>query len=401
MYIAFAYIFIQIYFIRKYLAEVWEKHPNLRNTVGRDRTPRWIKTTFLKRLERIWSWGIWIGVAAVVVVPTQMRPSIQEQLNVSDRNILQGAEAFLIPYTEMFQFVEDIVNVKINYAINSGDFDAVNSLVHLGLAGSILTGVLASGLASILGAIPSVLQALTNPGLARDMKLYPGCDIIAAGLDAHHLSFSYWIIQVWKFVGAQINMVITGFLFGAIEFNTAGWMMAAGAGTIPLIWFTGLSTSIEPLVLLAWAEFSSPYVTLILSVLYLTTPLGFTIRDHTGVTLSISKICQSFRALSSLGRVEDEEESSSLTDQLISHTEEGIGDESSEHDKIGGASEASAAALVKEGLCIMILDLTVQLSKSLAIYLALASDAATAYQLTALEVSVTEMYLESELDLHS
>ena len=58
MYIAFAYIFIQIYFIRKYLAEVWEKHPNLRNTVGRDMTPRWIKTTFLKHLERIWSWGI-------------------------------------------------------------------------------------------------------------------------------------------------------------------------------------------------------------------------------------------------------------------------------------------------------------------------------------------------------
>ena len=66
--------------------------------------------------------------------------------------VLQGAEAFLIPYKEVFQFVEDIVNVKINYTLNSGDFEAVNSLLHLGIAGSMLTGVLASGIASILGA---------------------------------------------------------------------------------------------------------------------------------------------------------------------------------------------------------------------------------------------------------
>eukprot|EP00985_Skeletonema_marinoi_P000704 scaffold246_cov181-Skeletonema_marinoi.AAC.6 len=48
-------------------------------------------------------------------------------------------------------------------------------------------------------------------------------------------------------------------------------------------------------------------------------------------------------------------------------------------------TDTSAATLAKEGLCIMACDLAVQLSKSLAIYLALATDAATAYQLTALD----------------
>ena len=50
-------------------------------------------------------------------------------------------------------------------------------------------------------------------------------------------------------------------------------------------------------------------------------------------------------------------------------------------------TDTSAASLAKEGLCIMACDLAVQLSKSLAIYLALATDAATAtaYQLAALD----------------
>lgn len=213
--------------------------------------------------------------------------------------VLQGAEAFLIPYKEVFQFVEDIVNVKINYdyALNSGDFEAVNSLLHLGIAG---TGVLASGIASILGAIPSVLLALTNPGLATDIELYEGCDIIAAGLDVHDITFTYWLIQVWKFAGTQVNMVLAGFMFGALEleFNTAGWMMAAGVGITPLIWFTGLSRSIEPLILFAFAE----------------------IRDHTGVKLSISKLCQSFRELFGLERTVADEDLHPLTESLATIT---------------------------------------------------------------------------------
>jgi len=41
-----------------------------------------------------------------------MKPSIQANLVVTSRNVLQSAEAFLIPYKEIFKFVEDIVNVS-------------------------------------------------------------------------------------------------------------------------------------------------------------------------------------------------------------------------------------------------------------------------------------------------
>jgi len=387
MFIAFAFIFASVFFIKKYLSEVWEKHPILQETIGDGdhRTPRWIKNTFLKPFSWIWQWGIWVGIAALVTVPTQMKPSVQQNLNVSSRNVLQGAEAFLIPYKEVFQFVEDIVNVKINYALNSGDFEAANSLVHLGIAGSMLSGLFASGLASILGAIPSTLLALTNPGLDTDIDLYKGCDIVAEGLNVHDITFTYWMIQVWKFVGAQVNMVLAGFMFGAFEFDTAGWLMAVGICAIPLIWFKGLSTSIDPLILLAWAEFSQPYVTLILSVIYLITPLGSTIREHTGVSLSISKLCQSFRALFRLGHSRDSEEGRSRDSEELHTPTNPENIEGDIDDDETSASDPSVATLAKEGMCIMAVDLTVQLSKSLAIYLALATDAATAYQLTALD----------------
>ena len=388
MFIAFVFVFIPIFFIKKYLREVWSKHPILNDTIGKDRTPSWLKSVpIIRRFTWLWKYGIYFGITAAVVIPIFMKPSIQAHLTVSSRNILQGAEAFLIPYKEVFQFVEDIVNVKINYALNSGDFEAVNSLLHLGIAGSTLTGVFAAVLASILGAIPAVLRALTNPGLSADIALYPGCDIVQAGAspEVSGLTLTYWMIETWKFVGTQVNMVIAGFLFGSVNFDFAGWMMAAGLGVIPLIWFTGLSTSIDPLILLAWAEFSSPYVTLLLTVLYLSTALGANIRESTGVSLSFSKLLQSFGALFRLEEEVKMEQGASGASQHIGDTEEGgrVGD--NDEEDIDKASDSSVKSLVKEGLCIMFMDVMVQLAKSLAIYLALASDAATAYQLTALD----------------
>ncbi|KAL7528201.1 hypothetical protein ACHAWF_002479 [Thalassiosira exigua] len=412
MYIALALILIPVWFIHRWTDAVQEKHPALKETIGRDRTPSWIKNGPLKFLAGPWDYGIYAGIVAMVVVPTQMKPSVQYHFNVGSRNVLQGAEAFLIPYKEIFQFIEDIVNIKIQYALNAGDRAAVNSLLHLGIAGSLITGVFASGLASILGAIPSVLMALTNPGLATDMELYPGCDIVAAEQDTYELKSTYWFIESWKFVGTQVAMVLVGFLYGAVEFATVGWIMAAGFGVIPLVWFTSVSRPIQPLILLAWAEFASPYVMLILAIFYLATPLGSTIRENTGVKLSITKLCQSFGSLFRLGGARGEEEpSDSLHTSLLEEAglegnEEETADEApdastarglhtslsreadlegNKEDTSDESHDSSVADLLKDGFKIMILDLAVQLSKSLANYLALSTDAATAYQLTALD----------------
>lgn len=356
MFIAFAFIFIPQFFIHRYFHAIHEKDPTLLNNVNFDNIPDWITSNrILKYFSWVWGWGIWVAVAALVTVPTIMKPSIQANLNVTSRNVLQSAEAFLIPYKEIFKFVEDIVNVKINYALSSGDLAGANTLVHLGIAGSILTGLFASLLASILGVIPPVLTALTNPGIKNDMEIYSGCDIIEEGA-SETLIIPYWFIEVWSFPGTQIAMVLVGFMYGALEYNTVGWFQTIGICMLPLIWFTCLSKPIEPLILLATAEFAVPYVTVVLIVLYLIpTPLGSDIRKNTGVSLSLTKLCTSFRSLFRVGR--SRQQSETTIDQNQAETllggEPAVSSEEAEPPSADATEDVktdSVKDLIKEGL---------------------------------------------------
>jgi hypothetical protein len=384
MFIAFALIFLPQRFVHKYFQQIYERDPSLLDNVQSNKRPTWLLRWPLSHLAWIYDWGIWVGVTVLIVTPTVMKPSIQEELNVSARTVLQSAEAFLSAYKEIFQFVEDIINIKINYALSSGDLHAANELVHLGIAGSIFTGLLASFIATVLGAIPPVLQALTNPGYQSDLELYPGCTIIEDEADTHHLILRYWMIEIWKFPGTQAAMVIAGFMYGAMEYNLAGWIMSLGWALLPLIWFTNLSKPIEKLLLLAWAEFSVPYLIVVLSIIYLVSPLGASIRDETGVQISITKLCSSFCELLRPERVNGDTERERQTPPAAAENDGGL-ENASPVENHQADSKSGAKDLVKEGLCIMCLDVCVQLAKTLAIYLALKTDAATAYQLTALE----------------
>ncbi|KAL7519123.1 hypothetical protein ACHAWX_004703 [Stephanocyclus meneghinianus] len=381
MFIAFTVIIIPKFFALAYFKEIRERDPTLIEVIKFGKKPGWINSGLLKHVAWMWDFGIVVGVTVLIIMPIFMKPSIQKNLTVSSRTALQSAEAFLVPYKEIFQFVEDIISIRINYALSRGDMVAANSLTHLGIAGAMMTGLFASGLASVLGAIPRVLQALTNPGMKTDLALYPGCDIIEAAAESQGLILSYWMIEVWKYPGTQVAMVLTGFMYGALEYNLAGWFMAIGWSMLPLIWFMNLSKSIEPLILLALGEFAVPYCILLLSISYLVSPLGRSITESTGVELSINMLRRSFRDLFFLGRsVGDSqaEQSSLLSENEEEQEAQNQVNEGSEH-------ESSAAGLVREGLCIMFLDVAVQLAKTLAIYMALKTDAATAYQLTALD----------------
>ena len=186
-------------------------------------------------------------------------------------------------------------------------------------------------------------------------------------------------------------------MFGALEYDAYGWIMALGLGTLPLIWFTNLGGPLEPLILLAWGEFSVSYVTLALTILYLTSPLGSSIRDKTGVTLSLRKLMSSFGTLFCVGFRKDADESSDDIDtpridtaeddssRIVADDGEGSAASASDHELGGGGERSTTRELVREGLSLMFLDVSVQLAKSLAVYLALLTDRATAYQLTALD----------------
>ena len=243
----------------------------------------------------------------------------------------------------------------------------------------------------------------------------------------------YWQIEVWKFFGWQggcafviclvhqycscqltlisVASVLAGFFFGALEFNTYGWIMSVGIGVLPLVWFTNISKPIKPLLLVALGEFAVPYVLIVVSVPYLITPLGKTIRENTGVSLSFMKLLKSFGNLKAglNNNTTDKHDKKSstpavsskpqLTTSLLQDTaaKEGIeagaasqrlseGQESGEDEP---ESMSTTGAIVRKGLCIMAMDIGVQVAKSLANYLALLTDAAAGYQITALDLYVS------------
>merc|ERR1719310_776043 len=115
---SYSFCYPRSFFLPHFFEDIGRRHPEKLEGFKFDNAPPWLRS---KILAHIWNQGIWVGVTAFIVVPIFMKQSIQEQLTVSSRNILQSAEAFLVPYKEIFQFVEDIVSIKINYALSSRD----------------------------------------------------------------------------------------------------------------------------------------------------------------------------------------------------------------------------------------------------------------------------------------
>ena len=72
-------------------------------------------------IQKVFKLGLWVSVTVAVVSPIFMKDSVQRALVVTSRNVLMSSEAFLVPYKEIFQFIEDIVSVRVNYALRSGD----------------------------------------------------------------------------------------------------------------------------------------------------------------------------------------------------------------------------------------------------------------------------------------
>ena len=396
MFIAFAFILIPIAYV-KYLA----KTPEEREADRDKRVPKWVEQIPLRIVRKLFTYGLPVYITAQVMVPIYMRQSLQANLNVASRNTLIAAEAFIVPYAAIFQFIEDIVLVRVNYALSSGDKPLTNNLVHAGIVGSFVTGLLAAVVATILGAIPPVLQGLTNPGLANDEALYPDCAFVT---ENNQNVLSYWMVEVWAIPGTQVGMVLSGFLFGALELDTLGWLGAIAIGMVPLVWFTTVNGSTNRLLLLAGAEFTSAWALPVLAIAYICSPLGAELREHTGVKLELSELRKSL-FVTLLGGSDSTPQNDGCNENVElegANNEVYCGTQDDDNcnqdeqpppqDAAGSAYESSPPPepestndLLKDGLKIMAMDVAIQFCISLSVYLALLKDAAVGYQLTALQ----------------
>lgn len=365
MFIAFAIIFIPLFWFKT------NKSPEERaahEEREQKQVPFWMRDYAPNFLIKLFKYGLMAYIGAQVVIPIFMRDSIQRQLSVGERNAVIAAEAFLVPYRDIFQFVEDIVLVRVNYAMGAGNKPLTNQLVHLGIVAAVMVGVTASILATILGVIPPALEALTRPGLANDIQLYPGCDLITDDTNVQH----YWLLESWTIPFVQMGMVMSGYMLGALELNTLGWLGGLALSAIPLIWFLAVNQSNNKLMLLATAEFMGALLLPLLAIAYLISPLGREVRERTGVQLEWKLLI------------------SSLSDWKSDvNAKPGEGDVEAEKEPVNsgpqGQEHESTTQLLKDGLQIMFMDVAIQFCLSLGIYLALVNDAADGYKLTALQ----------------
>ena len=53
---------------------------------------------------------------------------------------------------DVFQFIEDVVLIRISYSLATGHKKLTNKLMHVGIVGAFLTGLAAAIIGTILGA---------------------------------------------------------------------------------------------------------------------------------------------------------------------------------------------------------------------------------------------------------
>jgi len=121
------------------------------------------------------------------------------------------------PFDEIFQFIEDIVMVKMMYALGRGDKRMTNKLVHTGIVGSILAGIIAGIIGTIIIFIQPARDFFASPGLENSILLYPDCEFIG-NYDSNNI-IPIWLLKSWKAIFVQVGMVITGLMFVSRNIN--------------------------------------------------------------------------------------------------------------------------------------------------------------------------------------
>jgi len=148
-------------------------------------------------------------------------------------------------------------------------------------------------------------------------------------------------------------------LMGSLEYDLLGWISSIGLGVFCLIWFGNVATFPNLITLLGISEFAQDWVTTLLLLGLLLSPLGKPIAERTGLELSAKKVFSYFLA-------------------PFQKKSNANGEEETEQSEDTGG-------VLQQGLKIMCIDITIQSCLTCSTYLALNADSAVAYQLTALQ----------------
>lgn len=152
-------------------------------------------------------------IAAEVYCAILIANATQRALTVPERNSMLAADAFLVPLVEIFQFLEDVVAVKISAAMVTGETHLVRHILIMGVVGGILCGTVAASVATAICSWPAAIQWILAPYSMHDSYLQ--CPLVPQGPAAADSARMYWLLQVWSWPLGFACRAIKGFLFGS------------------------------------------------------------------------------------------------------------------------------------------------------------------------------------------
>mmetsp|Transcript_4081 Transcript_4081/g.9537 ORF Transcript_4081/g.9537 Transcript_4081/m.9537 type:complete len:634 (-) Transcript_4081:124-2025(-) len=212
--------------------------------------------------------GIAVAVALALVLGaeiymmTLIAPITQRLLPVPARNSMIAADAFLVPTAEIFQFLEDVVTVKINSAMGAGDIQLVRPTLIMGVVGGAVCGIVAASLAMAICSWPAALQWLLAPYTLHDS--YLGCPLVPEAAAAAELARAYLLLQVWSWPANFVCRAVRGFLLGAGPKFFAGFLALGMVNSFMMIGGIYVFFISSPtLETLGWIYFVSAYTSLL------------------------------------------------------------------------------------------------------------------------------------------
>lgn len=260
------------------------------------------------------------------------------------------------------------MTVRINFAIAAKQYQELNILMNWGVAGGLVTGIIASLIASGLAGInKNVFVKLINPGLEKDLIQYPNCHLLPSIDQMTSVTEPYWYYKTWTWPLIFIGLVLNGFFLGSGNWAMYGWPSALGGAALFWVWLANYDSVENRLELLGLAYFAYSIVSFTWVAVYLL--LDRPLRRQYGLHFLC---CPKGSKLKKL----DDREQPLLAFEEESRTER--------QQSIKNAKNMGWELII-EGLKAMSVDVTLQLSITIGIYVAAYHGVSCAYQLSALQ----------------
>ena len=314
--------------------------------------------------------SIFMTVMESVVMPK----SIQDTLAPADRSAQLAIKSFITPVQEIFQFIEDTMLIKVGYAIAAHRYDEINVLLHVGVIGGFFSALLAFGICLIIVFVRPAAVAMINPSYAsNEILINEGCDLVPSTDSILTHASLYWILMTASWIPNFSTLPIFGFLVGSGHIFP--YLLATIIqGVVPItVWFSLIGTKVLPLHALGFA-YSLPQWILGLSF------IGYfvcnrSLRREFRLRWAFGSCCKGTK-------VEDiEDEDNELNDEDMPSADV----DSERAQSINWRSIASD--VLRGGVQLMIVDLAVQLSLTISIYVAASQDVMTSYKLAAAQAA--------------